>query len=47
MEEQLAIGMIPDIRRAVKRKKVVAFYDDPEIERIMRGDVNFYYSEGL
>lgn len=42
VEEQLAIGMIPDIRRAVKRKKVVAFYDDPEIERIMRGDVRTF-----
>lgn len=42
VEGQLAIGMIPDIRRAVKRKKVVAFYDDPEIERIMRGDVRAF-----
>lgn len=39
VEEQLADGMIPDIRRAVKKKKVINFYDDPELEKILRGDI--------
>lgn len=36
-EEQLDDGMIPDLRRATKKRKVVSMWDDPEIERIMRG----------
>ena len=42
VEEQLALGMIPDIRRAVKRKTVLAIWDDPELERIMRGNVRTF-----
>jgi 2-polyprenyl-3-methyl-5-hydroxy-6-metoxy-1,4-benzoquinol methylase len=41
-EDQLTRGMIPDIRRAVKASKVVNFWDDPEIERIVRGDVRAF-----
>lgn len=36
-EEQLNDGMIPDLRRAIKRRKVVGMWDDSEIEKIMRG----------
>lgn len=36
-KEQLDDGMIPDLRRAAKRKKVVSMWDDPQIEKIMRG----------
>jgi len=36
-EEQLDDGVIPDLRRPVKRTKVVNVWDDPEVEKIMRG----------
>jgi len=39
IDEQLANGMIPDIRRAVRPLRVIRFWDDPGIENICRGDV--------
>lgn len=42
VEQQLALGMIPDIRRGVKQKTVLAMWDDPEMDRIMRGDVRTF-----
>jgi len=41
-EDQLTRGMIPDIRRAVKASRIVNFWEDPEIERIVRGDVRAF-----
>lgn len=37
--EQLDNGMIPDLRRAIKRTQVTAMWDDPKIEKIMRGQI--------
>lgn len=36
--EQLDDGVIPDIRSAIKRTEVTAMWDDPEIEKVMRGE---------
>ena len=36
-EEQLDDGVIPDLRRPVKKTKVVGMWDDSKIEKIMRG----------